>query len=121
MSELPDGDGLKREMVVESADKVGPGPLDQVKTFGGQDVNERIVKAVEASGNEDKHTEKDSSWVNSHESNEGKKPGWETKAEGKPEWEAREEKRGGTEGPDQRQNPWYGLNTDKTNALNQSY
>lgn len=113
---------IKTNKVTEKADIVGHRPYDQKKTGGDQDINPRIRRAENSLGNAGVKTP----YKNSNEIVKGSEPYWQTHhansqgLNGQTDWQHKGAKRGNTEGPQQGENPWNGLNTNETNALDQT-
>lgn len=113
---------IKTKKVSEKADVGGSRPYDQVKTGGQQDVSPRSRRAENSVGDPSVKTP----WVNSHQVVKGSEPYWQTHHKnsqglnGQTDWQHKGAKRGNTSGPQQGENPWTGINTDKTNDLDQT-
>lgn len=113
---------IKTKKVTEKADSHGSDPANQIKTGGNQDISPRSRRAENSVGDASVQTP----WMNSHQVTKGSEPYWQTHHKnsqglsGQADWQHKGAKRGNTGGPQQHENPWYGLNTDKTNALYQT-
>lgn len=113
---------IKTKKVVEKADVNGTRPYDQKKTGGNQDISSRSRRAEGSLGDSGVKTP----WNNSHEVVKGSEAYWAAHhansqgLNGQTDWQHKGAKRGNTGGPQQGENPWTGINTDKTNDLDQT-
>lgn len=113
---------------LKSMEKKGESPLaakpsDQVQEVSENDVNPRSSKADKAMGDAGVKTP----WQNSHQITQGGQPHWEAHHQnsqglkGQASWEHKGAKRGGTQGPQQRNDPYRGEKTWDGTDQNQTY
>lgn len=114
----------EKQIIKEPSDTLGAPKTNITQHVDKVDTNPRITKGDKAIGDAGVETP----WRNSHQiTKPGGSPVWQAQSynsqgrDGQTDWQHKGAERGDTEGPQQRVNPWAGLNNNETNKIEHVY